>query len=129
MEYMKEIFLVSLLLILSTAGLGIIYYAVSTIDPEYVKIGGIEGSMDGRLVIVDATVESVKSSSSGNIYVTISDDTGKITVPLLGKIADGFRELEKGASVRVTGTVSDYKYGLEIMPRSEKDILVGGGDD
>jgi len=114
----QEKYLIVLIFILTVAGLSITYYAVSTLDPKEIKISEITESMKGNLVRITGNVVTVKRSNSGNTYLTVDDESDKITVPLLGKLSQQFSNIKKDQFVSITGIVSEYSGQLEIMPKN-----------
>jgi DNA/RNA endonuclease YhcR with UshA esterase domain len=121
----KEKFLISLILGLSIIGLLTLYLAISLINPVEIKIKDIKEPMTGNLVKITGKIESFKKSNTGNIYLNVSDDTGGITVPLIGNLGKKFSNITKGEKVEIVGIITEYKDTLEVLPRSEKDVVIG----
>jgi DNA/RNA endonuclease YhcR with UshA esterase domain len=121
----KEKFLISLILGLSIIGLLTLYLAISLINPVEIKIKDIKEPMTGNLVKITGKIESFKKSNTGNIYLNVSDDTGEITVPLIGNLGKKFSNITKGEKVEIVGIITEYKDTLEVLPRSEKDVVIG----
>lgn len=105
------------LLILVAVGLSLIYYSVSLTESAETEIGNLENFPQGSLVKITGQILKISKSSSGNIYWTIEDETGSITVPLLGAIANDYRSITKNTAVTVSGLISEYKGTLEITPK------------
>lgn len=106
------------LLILVAAGLGLMYYSVSLTESAETKIENIGSFPIGSLVTINGQITKVSKSASGNIYWTVEDETGSITVPLLGSIANDYGNVKKDALVLISGLVSEYQNSLEITPKT-----------
>jgi DNA/RNA endonuclease YhcR with UshA esterase domain len=117
----KENAVIFALLILTVAGLSLIYYSVSLTESAQTEIANLENFPKGALVKISGEISKLSKSKTGNIYWTVEDGTGSITIPLLGNIADDYSSISKNSLVTVTGLVSEYNNELEIMP---KDIEV-----
>jgi DNA/RNA endonuclease YhcR with UshA esterase domain len=120
----KEKLLIGLILGLSIIGLLTLYFAISLINPIEIKIKDIKEPMTGNLVKITGKIESFKKSKD-NIYLNVSDDTGGITVPLLRGLGQRFSNITKGGKAEIVGIVTEYKDTLEVLPRSEKDVVIG----
>jgi DNA/RNA endonuclease YhcR with UshA esterase domain len=105
------------LLILTAAGLSLIYYSVSLTESAETEIVNLGNFPKGSLVKISGEISKLSKSKSGNIYWTVEDGTGDITIPLLGSIADDYNTISKNSLVTVTGLVSEYNNELEIMPK------------
>lgn len=105
------------LLILVAFGLSLIYYSVSLTESAETEIQNIENFPKGSLVKISGEITKLSKSKTGNIYWTVEDGTGSITVPLLGNIADDYQSISKNSLVTITGLVSEYNSELEIMPK------------
>jgi DNA/RNA endonuclease YhcR with UshA esterase domain len=105
------------LLILVAFGLGLIYYSVSLTESAETEIINLENFPKGSLVKISGEISKLSKSKTGNIYWTVDDGTASITVPLLGSIADDYRNIAKNSLVAVTGLISEYNGELEVMPK------------
>ena len=105
------------LLVLVAAGLGLVYYSVILTQSAETAIVDLENFPTGSLVTVSGEISKLSKSKSGNIYWTLDDGTGNITIPLLGSTADNYVSIEKNSLVTVTGLVSEYNNELEVMPK------------
>lgn len=106
------------LLILVAIGLGFLYYSVSLTESAQTDIGNIENFPKGSLVSISGQITKISKSKSGNIYWTVEDETGNIVVPLLGKIADNYRNISKDSQVFISGLITEYQNSLEISPKT-----------
>ena len=113
----KENAIIFALLILTVAGLSLIYYSISLTESAETEIANLENFPKGSLVKIAGEISKLSKSKTGNIYWTVDDGTGSITIPLLGSIADVYRDITKNSLVSVTGLVSEYNGELEIMPK------------
>lgn len=106
------------LMVLVASGLSLLYYSVSLTDSAETKIENIGSFPIGSLVTISGQITKVSKSASGNIYWTVQDETGSITVPLLGSIANNYGSVKKDAFVLISGLVSEYQNSLEITPKT-----------
>jgi RecJ-like exonuclease len=113
----RENTIILALLILTFTGLGLIYYSVLLTESAETEIANIGNFPKGSLVKVSGEISQLSKSKSGNIYWTVEDGTGSITIPLLGSIANAYTSISKNSFVTVTGLVSEYNNELEIMPK------------
>ena len=113
----KENAIIFALLILTVAGLSLIYYSISLTESAETEIANLENFPKGSLVKIAGEISKLSKSKTGNIYWTVDDGTGSITIPLLGSIADVYQDITKNSLVSVTGLVSEYNGELEIMPK------------
>lgn len=113
----KENAVIFALLILVVFGLSLIYYSVSLTESAETEIANLENFPKGSLVKISGEISKLSKSKSGNIYWTLDDGTGKITVPLLGSTADNYNDVAKNSLVSITGLISEYNGELEVMPK------------
>lgn len=114
---LRENAMIFAMLILVAFGLGLIYYSVSLTESAETEIQNLENFPQGSLVKISGEISQLSKSKAGNIYWTLDDGTGKITVPLLGNIASDYADISKNSLVTVTGLVSEYNGELEVMPK------------
>jgi DNA/RNA endonuclease YhcR with UshA esterase domain len=103
--------------ILVIVGLGLVYYSVSLTESAETQIVNLENFPKGSLVKISGEISKLSKSKAGNIYWTLDDGTGTITVPLFGSIAVDYSSITKNSLVTVTGLVSEYNGELEITPK------------
>ena len=105
------------LLALVAVGLSIIYYSVSLTQSAETEIQGLANFPEGSMVTISGEISKIFTSKSGNIYLTVDDGTGSITVPLLGSVADSYRNVSENSFIVVTGLTDVYNNELEVMPK------------
>ena len=122
-------FLLITCVLLSLVGLTLIYFASSKIIPSEIKISKIDSSLNGRLISVTGKISYVRSHSAGHLFLTITDGTSSIEVPIFSSLmnqlsANGITkyDFKKGKIVRITGVVGEYKDQLQLVPRKVSDI-------
>jgi len=113
----RENAIIFALLTLTAAGLSLIYYSILLTESAETEIANLENFPKGSLVKIAGEISKLTKSKTGNIYWTVEDGTGSITIPLLGSIADDYNSISKNSSVTITGLVSEYNNELEIMPK------------
>jgi len=101
--------------------------AVPTPTPApAVPISGIDAGMKGQVVTIDGYIESVYQLSTGYKYI-VDDGTGKIILLIWQNVYEAVPDkdkLVKGARVRATGKVDEYKGDLEVIPQAGADVVV-----
>jgi DNA/RNA endonuclease YhcR with UshA esterase domain len=130
MEIKKKIFLIACILV-SLAGIVLVYFSASAISPYETKINKIESSSIGKLVSITGKISYVRTHSAGHIFLTLTDGDSKIEVPIFSTLMNQLKvngitqyDFKKGKTVRVTGIVGDYKGQLQIVPRKASDIQI-----
>lgn len=108
-------------LVVSLAGIFIIFLVSMFTGHAIVDIGSITEDDVGKYVMVNATIGGV-SLNNGNLFIEIYDGTGKINAVMFERTARGmdlysFKEKD---SVLVEGQVNTYKGKLEIIASSIK---------
>ena len=117
----------------SVTGLVLIYIATIDIEPNEIPISDITADMEGRKVLVIGHLTGKRMHEDGHLFLTISDDSSKIEVPLF---SDFMKQLEKvgiteddfheSGKVSVSGILENYKGRLQIMPKNLNDIKILG---
>jgi len=105
------------LIVLFIAGLSLIYYSIFLTESAETQIENLENFPKGSLVQISGEITKIKKSSSGNIYWTVQDATGSITIPLFSSTANSYRNISKSTLVKISGLVTDYQGNLEIDPK------------
>lgn len=110
--------LAKLSLVLAAAGIVSIYLSIALIGPQETAIGEIDTTDIGKQVSVAGTVNSF-NTKDGNIFITLGDGTGNITIVMFERTARGQRiELNEHDYIEVEGQVNVYKNELEIIANS-----------
>lgn len=118
---------------LITALIGIIGMIVfaGDISPKEVAIEDIDNGMIDEKVAISGVIESVKLSSSGKSYfLTLADNTGKISIIIFESTIVEFQEEGidissfKNKKVKVTGTLTQYKSTMELILDNANSIKI-----
>lgn len=96
------------------------------ITPKEVKIEEIDRGIIDEEVSITGVIDNAKESSSGKSYfLTINDESGRITTMIFKSTITEFKEgkivLEsfKNKKVKIIGTITEYKSTMEpILPNS-----------
>lgn len=118
-------------LISSIVGLLLIYIAAINIQPKEVALSEINFEMIGHSVVTTGYISYVKHSK-GHIFLTLSDGSTSLQVPLFAGFvnamkADGINpKFRRGDVIKISGFVSEYRGQLQIIPRKTSDIEVKG---
>lgn len=91
-----------------------------------VPISSITRQTIGQSVTISGKITR-KVSVRGGTIITVTDDTGSITVPLWDRITEqyaGKEKIKEGARITVSGTVSLYerRQEIQVQPNSAADI-------
>lgn len=83
-----------------------------------VKIIEIKNFLN-QAIKVSGTVNSIRISRDGHVFIKLGDETGEINVVMFkGSNTDVALNLEKGQKISVLGKVQEYKDQLEIIANS-----------
>lgn len=109
-------------------GLSLIYAASVLAEATVANIGEITPEYVGRYVAIVGSITSAQTSN-GHIFLKVRDSTGEISIVIFSDLADvlgksnvDIKDFKKGRSIKVSGTVEEYKGELEIIPRKPSDI-------
>ena len=115
----------------SVFGLLLIYVASLAIEPSEIQIQEISFDHVGTSVTTSGKVTYVNQHPAGHIFLTLTDGVGTIEVPIFSAVANDIRNNDdmdiprKGSTIRVTGTVGEYKGNLQVIPAKASDVSRG----
>lgn len=128
----KENPLLIICLLSSITGLVLIYIAVANIQPKSISISEITPDLVGRAVTTSGYITYKRVHSAGHLFLTLSDDTDNIEIPLFSSFMDELKRtgiteenFSKGTRLTITGLVGEYNGQLQIQPRKASDIEFG----
>ena len=105
-------------LLVAIIGVCLIFVVSMLLSPEHMKIGEITEDIAGRIVNVNGTILDY-STNNGNIFIDLSDETGKITAVMFERTVRGHTyNMKIGDNITVSGQINIYKNGLEIIANS-----------
>jgi len=109
--------LLNFILILSIAGIALLYLSIELNKPVAIDIDEITPEYIGKLVEVVGTVSWVKESN-GNVFFGLKND-GYIKVVVFRNRASALDaySIREGDRLKVIGTVSEYRGEIEIIPK------------
>ena len=125
---MKKLFAISL--ISSIFGLTLIYFSAISIRPIKIELNEINFDLIGKSVRTSGFIIDSYYSRKGNLFLLISDKNNrtKIQVPLFSNFLKylnySVRDFKIGRKILVSGTVSEYRGILQIIPRKIKDVML-----
>jgi DNA/RNA endonuclease YhcR with UshA esterase domain len=125
---MKPDLLTAVCGISSAAGILMIYIATASVAPEQMPLSQIDFQMIGRQVYTTGYVSYVSKHPAGHIFLTLSDGSSMIEVPLFSgfvssmKADDVSTNFKRGDVLEVEGMVEEYEGQLQIMPRKTADV-------
>ena len=122
----KNYFMLKAYVATSLLGLILIYIAAITIQPSQTPLSSIDASFVGRTVTTSGYVQKV--SSGNNVFITISDNSATIGMPLFANFLQSTKidtdRLRVDKKISVTGLVDEYNGQLQIIPRKASDVVV-----
>lgn len=115
--------------ITSVCGIAALYILSSTFEPPQLEISEVTKVMVGDTVTVSGILESHNYHKDGHLFMTISDGTGSMRVTVFSDLAARIDpdDVLDGSSVRVTGSVDEYRGRLQVIPRSGNGVSFEGG--
>ena len=132
MELSKK-FLLTVSLVISLAGLVLIYAASLNTAPQKIPIGDITSDMEGRTVTITGHISQKRDTTDGHLFLTLSDKKNDVQVPIF---SDLMKSMEKigvtksdfriNSTISVQGTVGIYKGSLQILPKKVTDVKILG---
>ena len=102
-------------LVVALAGMAGLFAVTLFIGTEMRIIGSLSEKDAGHHVVLNATVLS-KTTSNGNVFMTLGDPTGNITVVIFGSQL----QPKVGYNILIIGRVNIYKGELEVIADSVK---------
>ena len=114
---MEESQLLLLAVATALAGLGTLYYASASFEPEFVGLGGLDESYMGSLIHVSGKVVEVREYNKSMAFF-LEQNGSAVQIYLFFKVP-----VEINQSVEVYGEVQEYNGGLEVVPAKPEDIL------
>lgn len=78
----------------------------------------------GKIVTISGVIDKVDNSKDGkHLFVTLSDNTGSILVPIFSNANIDKSQFIVGRNFKVTGEVEIYNNKLEIIPKNAEDVV------
>lgn len=131
---MKGKSLLHLSLAATVIGISIMFFASRTFQPSSMPIYDIDFDMVGRPARTTGYVTYRTDHDDGHIFLTISDSGSSIQVPLFSSFVGSFDrfnsqkadsdDVKKGALIEVSGTISEYKGQLQLIPKKPDDLRI-----
>jgi DNA/RNA endonuclease YhcR with UshA esterase domain len=128
---MAKDFLTLICFITSAVGLVLIYVAAINLEPKQIELKEINPELVGRSVSTTGKIVYRKTHDAGHLFLTISDDDTKITVPLFAGYLNTLKEVGltendfyEGTEILVSGLVDEYQGQLQIIPRRVNDVKI-----
>lgn len=125
---MDDSTLLKIAILVSTAGLIMLFFVSSYTSPANVKISEITYDDVGRYMVLTGKITSKYEHKDGHIFLDITDGTGDMKVVMFSSTASTLDSnllacLEKGKTIEIKGKVDEYKGDLEIIPKEGGDII------
>ncbi len=117
---LREYWLNRLAIGCSVAGvLFLVYYSLS-VQPEELAIKEIEKSKTGSRITVHGTIEWVHESNNATMFTLF--DGNRLSAVMFNADPPKVQALHRGALVRVTGIVQEYRGKLELVAERIKPL-------
>ena len=89
---------------------------------ESISIKSISKDMVDKVVTIRGKITNVRKHENGHLFLEVTDDTGKIDVPIFADKKIPTDQLKLGKQFQFTGMVDEYNGSLEVIPSSSKDV-------
>lgn len=124
---MKDEDLLKLSFLVSTLGLGMLFYVSINYEESVESISQLDYDSVGNRAAITGEVLSKSIHRDGHIFLKVADSSGWIRVVLFDSYVEGLREdqlncLQVGSSLWIRGRVEEYRGSLEVVPRQEEDL-------
>ena len=114
---MEDSTLLRIALLVSVAGLGLMWYAANVVEPEVVPVGEINEEWLGRVVVTTGVVSGVDYFGGSTL---VSFEGSEVTLFAFFNLS-----AEIGKNITVKGEVKEYRGTLEVVPRQAQDVKPG----
>jgi DNA/RNA endonuclease YhcR with UshA esterase domain len=114
-------------LLVSTVGLGMLFYVSITYEESVESISQLDYDSVGNRVAITGEILSKSTHKEGHIFLKVGDSSGWIRVALFDSYVERLSEgqldcLRVGGSLWIRGRVEEYRGSLEIVPRQKEDL-------
>ena len=95
-------------------------------EPLLINLLELDRSLLGQKVTVEGEITRIKPIRGG-ILITIRQGDEYMTTPLWDRVLENSKDadrLKKGAKIRLTGIVKEYRGRLEVVPQKGSDVVV-----
>ncbi|MFH0830112.1 MAG: exodeoxyribonuclease VII large subunit [Candidatus Aenigmatarchaeota archaeon] len=110
---MKDETLLKVSLIIAAIGLIFLFLLSGSIQPNVMAVAQLNGDILDQKVQVTGTSSSIRTSSAGHTFFTLTDDTGKISVVAFA--GSKLQPPNGTCVVTVKGRLQEYNGKLEIV--------------
>lgn len=124
---MKDEDLLKLSFLVSTLGLGMLFYVSINYEESIESISQLDYDSVGNRVAITGEILSKTTHRDGHIFLKVRDSSGWIRVALFDSYLEGLSKdmlncLQVGSSLWIRGRVEEYRGSLEIVPRQKEDL-------
>lgn len=124
---MRDSDILKISFLISTIGLGLLFFVSSRYDESLVSISQINYDSVGNRVTVAGEIFSKKNHRDGHVFLKLGDVSGNISVVLFDSLVERLGKdmrdcLQVENSLLVRGRVEEYRGALEVVPRKKEDI-------
>jgi exonuclease VII large subunit len=110
-------------------GLIFLYFIVSQVAYDHVKIDEITGNTIGRMIETEGIVSGLYFHKNGHVFFDLAAGDDKVRTVIWENIVDelslkgvDFSKMKNGVKLSIKGSVELYKGELEIIAKSIKFI-------
>ncbi len=124
---MEDANLLKLSFLVSTLGLGILFYVSINYEESVGSISQLDYDAVGNRAAITGEVLSMSTTKDGHVFLKVGDSSGWIRVVLFDSYVTKLGEdqlncLRTGGFLWVRGIVEEYRGSLEVVPRKEGDL-------
>lgn len=124
---MKDEELLKLSFLVSTVGLGLLFYISLNYEESIESISQLDYDDVGNRAAVTGVILSKSTHKDGHVFLKMGDSSGQIRVVLFDSYVEklGMSQLEclqVNGSLWARGRVEEYRGSLEIVPRQKEDL-------
>lgn len=76
------------------------------------------------VIEIECLVLSKYNHEDGHVFLNVKNESQELTVPIFDNINYDSSEIESGSIIKVKGKVKKYNGKLEIVPNTNKDIVI-----
>ena len=94
--------------------------------PKILAIGDVTTELVGTRVTIEGKISAARKIRGKGIILTLKNGDDYISVPVWSDVYDklpGKVNLKRGAVIRISGKVGEYKHKLQVTPQYPSDII------
>lgn len=96
----------------------------TSLPADVTPISQINANMKGKDIKVKGTIVDKSEDKKGDVFLVVSDETGKISIPVFSDKKIDKQLLSLNKLLYFSGKVDIYNGKVEIIPQSQNDVFV-----